>query len=88
VYIAGGFGFYINPENAITAGLLPREFHGTPGEKNRTVVCGNTSLKGAVQSLLDPAFLPYCREIVSRSDTTDLASQSGFTEAFAENMYF
>jgi uncharacterized 2Fe-2S/4Fe-4S cluster protein (DUF4445 family) len=83
VYIAGGLGFFINLENAVTAGLLPKEFAG-----NRTAVCGNTSLHGAVKSLLDPTFLPHCREIVSRCDTADLASVPDFTEAFADNMYF
>ena len=82
-YIAGGLGFFINLDNAVTAGLLPQEFAG-----NNTAVCGNTSLKGAVQCLLDPAFLPYCRNIAACSDTENLASTTDFTEAFAENMYF
>ena len=86
-YIAGGLGFFIDLENAVTAGLLPPEFAGK-ASKNHTVVCGNTSLKGAVKCLLERAFLPYCREIVSRSDIENLASEPDFTEAFAENMYF
>jgi len=88
VYIAGGFGFFINLENAAAAGLLPPEFAGKPGEKTRTAVCGNTSLKGAAQSLRDPAFLPHCREIIAKSVSAELSSDAGFAEAFAENMYF
>ena len=41
VYVAGGFGFYLNVETAIYLGLFPAEFAG----KLQTV--GNTSLAGA-----------------------------------------
>ena len=88
VYIGGGLGFYINPDNAVTAGLLPSEFAEKSADKKHTVVCGNTSLKGAAKCLFDPSFLPYCREIINCSDTENLASETDFTEAFAENMYF
>ena len=88
VYIAGGLGFFVNLENSVTAGLLPAEFSAEANGKSRTAVCGNTSLKGAVQSLLNPEFLTRCKEIVLRSDTADLAAAPDFSEAFAENMYF
>jgi uncharacterized 2Fe-2S/4Fe-4S cluster protein (DUF4445 family) len=82
VYIAGGLGFFINLENAAEVGLLPSE------TTAKTAVCGNTSLKGAVKSLIDPSFLLRCREIIARSDTAELACGSDFTEAFADNMLF
>jgi uncharacterized 2Fe-2S/4Fe-4S cluster protein (DUF4445 family) len=88
VFIAGGLGFYIDPENAVTSGLLPPEFAARPTGKNQTAICGNTSLNGAVKCLIDKNFLPCCREIVARSDMAELASSSDFAEAFAENMYF
>ena len=80
-YIAGGLGFFINLENAANVGLLPGSFI------KKAAVCGNTSLKGAVRSLVDPAFLPRCREIVSHSVTADLALDSGFADEFADNMF-
>ena len=88
VYIAGALGFFINPDNAVTAGLLPPELALKQAGKNNIAVCGNTSLKGAVKCLLDPSFLPYCRNIVALSDTVNLASETDFSEAYAENMYF
>jgi uncharacterized 2Fe-2S/4Fe-4S cluster protein (DUF4445 family) len=88
VYIAGGLGFYLDLENAVSAGLLPAECAGKTAGKNRTTICGNTSLAGAVRSLLDPAFLPYCRDIAARSNIVELASDPDFAEAFADNMYF
>jgi uncharacterized 2Fe-2S/4Fe-4S cluster protein (DUF4445 family) len=83
VYIAGGFGFFIDKENAVRAGLLPPEF-----AAGKTAVCGNLSLKGALQSLTDRFFLARCEEIAAVSETIDLASDPEFMEVFAENMYF
>jgi uncharacterized 2Fe-2S/4Fe-4S cluster protein (DUF4445 family) len=98
VYIAGGLGFFINLKNAAHAGLLPPEFAGV-NELSGTLnvnkthypavkICGNTSLQGAAKCLLDPSFLPRCREIAACGKIVDLASDSGFAEAFADNMYF
>jgi uncharacterized 2Fe-2S/4Fe-4S cluster protein (DUF4445 family) len=41
VYLAGGFGFYLNIENAVNLGMLPGEF------KNKIRIVGNSSMKGA-----------------------------------------
>ena len=95
VYVAGGLGFYIDQKSAIRTGLLPGEF------LDRIEVCGNTSLKGAIKSLLDPpsrsqspmrpspgGLREYCKEIIRISEVMDLASDPEFMEAFAENMIF
>jgi uncharacterized 2Fe-2S/4Fe-4S cluster protein (DUF4445 family) len=82
VYIAGGLGFFIDKHNAVKAALLPESF------PQKTAVCGNLSLKGAVKSLLDPAFLSRCNKIVSRCEVLELASDGDFMEEFAENMFF
>jgi len=80
-YIAGGLGDFLNLENAAYVGLLPREIAAN------AIVCGNTSLKGAVQSLIDPGFLPRCREIIASSETVELSNDKFFAAAFAHNMY-
>jgi uncharacterized 2Fe-2S/4Fe-4S cluster protein (DUF4445 family) len=82
VFIAGGLGFFIDIENAIRTALIPAEF------RAKTAVCGNLSLRGAVQSLVDPGFAEKCREITAKSQILELASDPKFMEAFAENMYF
>jgi uncharacterized 2Fe-2S/4Fe-4S cluster protein (DUF4445 family) len=79
-YIAGGLGFYIDLENAAYTGLLPREII------SKAAICGNTSLKGAVQSLTDPSFLPRCREIIACSAVVDLALDREFSQLFTDNM--
>jgi len=81
VYIAGGLGFFINLKNAVEVGLFP------DGLAEKTAVCGNTSLKGAVKSLTDSSFLPRCREIISGSCTVELALDRDFAEAFADNIH-
>lgn len=48
IYLAGGFGFYLNPESAIEIGLLPACFRG------HIKVCGNTSLAGAREVIYHP----------------------------------
>lgn len=45
IYIAGGFGFYLNVDNAILLGLIPKEF------KGKIKIVGNTSLEGAIDIL-------------------------------------
>ena len=93
IYVAGGLGFYIDRNSAVRSGLLPDEF------LDRIEVCGNTSLKGAVKALMQPAVLSggsageksldmICREIVKTSHVLDLASDPAFMDAFAENMIF
>jgi len=86
VYIAGGLGEYLNLDNAAEVKLLPREFAGKTAAKIN--VCGNTSLKGAAQSLIDPDFLPRCREIIACAEMIDLAGNKFFTAAFEHNMWF
>lgn len=41
VYLAGGFGYYLDVEAAFGVGLLPEDF------KGKTTACGNTALSGA-----------------------------------------
>jgi uncharacterized 2Fe-2S/4Fe-4S cluster protein (DUF4445 family) len=82
VYIAGGLGFFINKQNAVKIGLLPREF------LEKISICGNLSLKGAVQFLSDPAFPQNCEKIIEKSRLFELASDPLFMDVFTENMLF
>ncbi|MDR3147505.1 MAG: ASKHA domain-containing protein [Treponema sp.] len=83
VYIAGGLGFFIDKENAIATGLLPREF------RDKIAVCGNLSLRGALRCLgEDAAFLAACDRIITKSANIDLAADSAFMDEFAGNMLF
>lgn len=81
VYLAGGFGFYLNVENAVEIGLLPSCFL-----KSVTVV-GNTSLGGAVCMLTEAG---AAAEVDSLSDgviqVLSLAALSSYQEHLVDNM--
>ena len=57
IYVAGGFGFYLNEETAVYLGLFPSEFAG------RIKIAGNTSLEGARLLLKKPALLDRLNEL-------------------------
>ena len=82
VFIAGGFGFFINKKNAVAAGLFPEEF------LDRITISGNLSLLGAEESLSAPDFDSRCKNIVSSCSVIDLSMDPAFMDEFAENMLF
>jgi uncharacterized 2Fe-2S/4Fe-4S cluster protein (DUF4445 family) len=82
VSIAGGLGFFIDKQNAVTAGLLPPSF------LDRIDSCGNLSLRGAVKCLTEPGFLSNCKKITEKSVNIELAADPDFMEEFAGNMLF
>ena len=82
VFVAGGFGFYINKQNAVDSGIFPQEF------LEPLSVCGNLSLQGTMECLTEKDFLERCKKIISRCAVIDLAADPAFTDEFAENMMF
>jgi len=82
VYIAGGFGFFVNKRNAVATGIFPKEF------LDRLTVSGNLSLQGAEGSLVSEDFMKRCRQIISRCSVIDLSLDPAFMDEFAENMLF
>lgn len=80
VYIAGGFGFYLNNESAVNIGLLPEVFI----DKIHTL--GNTSLKGACR-ILNEINIPL--EIDTYDiEVFELANDDFFKSNLIENMTF
>ena len=82
VFIAGGFGFYVNKINAISAGLFPAEL------LDAISVCGNLSLQGAQECLTAADFVSRCKHIAARCSVIDLAADPSFMDEFAGNMLF
>jgi len=82
VFIAGGFGFYVNKINAAAAGLFPAEL------LDAISICGNLSLQGAQECLTAPDFLPRCNHITAQCSVIDLAADPSFMDEFADNMLF
>jgi uncharacterized 2Fe-2S/4Fe-4S cluster protein (DUF4445 family) len=82
VSIAGGLGFFINKQNAVNAGLFPKEFSG------KISVCGNLSLQGAEEGLLNKNFMKKCKDIIGRCTVIELAKDPSFTDEFTDNLLF
>lgn len=81
VYVAGGFGNYLDVRNAITVGMLPD----LPGEKIRFV--GNTSVAGARQCLISSEALEYAESISEKVTYVDLMSNPRFMEEFMSALF-
>jgi uncharacterized 2Fe-2S/4Fe-4S cluster protein (DUF4445 family) len=81
VYIAGGFGNYMNIESALKIGLIPKELHG------KIVAAGNTAAKGAVAGH-SKEFLEKVASYVGKSRHVDLSTSMVFQEHYIESMGF
>lgn len=80
--IAGGFGRYLDKDNAALIGLLPSRQEGS------IVSLGNAALGGCILALLDPLFESRCQQIIDRAHAIDLSSQSDFNTLFIHNIPF
>lgn len=82
VYLAGGFGNYINPHNACYLGLLPAEL------EERIVRIGNGAGMGAKLYLLDQNFINLAEQIRKNVSYIELSSRADFQTEFMSAMYF
>jgi len=76
VYIAGGFGNFLNVQQAVTVGMLPD----VPLEKIQFV--GNTSIAGAKTVLLSRKALETAEQIAKSMTYFDLMSHPGYMDEF------
>ncbi len=82
VYIAGGFGNYIDIENAISIGLLPD----VPRDVYKFV--GNSSLAGARMCLLSREAFLKAGEISKNITYLDLSSEPGYMDEYIAALFF
>jgi uncharacterized 2Fe-2S/4Fe-4S cluster protein (DUF4445 family) len=82
LYLAGGFGSYINAKSALAIGLLPA------GLANRIKVIGNAAGRGAAMYLLSEEARSRCQKIKSITCCVELSSSSEFQELYIEKMLF
>ena len=74
VFIAGGFGFYLNARDAIDLGMLPQNF------LDKIEVVGNTSLAGAIDLLTDGNTGKIFEQYRSKIQVIDLTETEGFQD--------
>ena len=81
LFLAGGFGSYIDRENAIKIGLLPD----LPMSRIRYV--GNTSIWGAKLAGLSSEAYHALRDIAGKTTYYDLMGTSDYVEQFEQAMF-
>ena len=82
LFLAGGFGNYINTESAMRIGLIPAEM------KNKIIPLGNTSGTGALAALKSTWFDESVKKVLGKSVVVELANDEDFALEFAMNMMF
>lgn len=82
VYIAGGFGSYIDPDSAMAIGMLPQ----LPRSKLRCL--GNTALAGASMAALDGEERRRLGRIAANCRYIELSGRQDFARAFTDHMVF
>ncbi len=82
LFLAGGFGNYINTESAVRIGLLPSEM------KEKIIPLGNTSGTGAILALKSVRFDEVIQKLLERTQHIELAEDEDFAIEFAMNMHF
>ena len=82
VYLAGGFGFYLNIKKAVGIGLLPENF----SEKIMTI--GNASLYGTKEILTGKIKEEELKDIKNIFEEIYLSNENDFQDIFMENMNF
>ena len=82
LYIAGGFGSYLDVQNAGKIGLLPEEL------THRVTVLGNAALTGASMLLLRDDLRPVCEKLARETKVVELATSPVFVSEYMERMMF
>ncbi len=78
IYVAGGFGNYLDVRKAITVGMLPD----IPVDRIRFV--GNSSIAGAKMAAMSRHALAKAEEIASRTTYFDLMNHPDYMDAFMQ----
>lgn len=81
-YIAGAFGYHINPDNIKNIGLIPKGFN---GEIN---FLGNTSLEGARLALINKDCLQRTYDIKDNMLVLELSLRENFQDVFVAQLNF
>jgi len=81
IYLAGTFGSRINPENAITIGMIP------PVSVDKVKFVGNTAIAGADMALLSISSRKEAEEIKSKVRYVELSAEPDFKREYVNSLY-
>ena len=82
LYLAGGFGSFLDPKSAADIGMLPKEL------AEKSVVLGNASLEGAGMALTDAGARARLRDVQRACRYIELSGDRDFNEEYPEQMFF
>ena len=82
LYVAGGFGNYLNMKSSAEIGLLPKTL------AERSSVVGNAAIAGASMLLLDAASRERICEIAKNAETVELSTSKVFSDFYISGMMF
>lgn len=82
VFLAGGFGYHIELEKAVSIGMIPEEL------SDKITAAGNTSLKGALKALFSEENGQKMTVMAEQAVEISLASDLDFQDFYMEHMMF
>lgn len=82
IYIAGGFGNYLDPHHACTINLIPEEL------ENKIIQIGNGAGAGAQLFIFDKKTQNYVKAIKEKVKYIELSSRQDFQNEFMGSMQF
>lgn len=82
VYLAGGFGVYLDPASAAAIGMLPQ----LPAGRLHSI--GNASLAGASMLALDASRAADALQTAERCRYIELSGRTDFADAFTGGMTY
>ena len=81
VYVAGGFGNYLNIERAIILGMLPDM------QREKFTFLGNTSITGAYMAAVSGRFQEEAAEVAARMTYVELSVSHGFMDEYMSSLF-
>ncbi len=82
MYVAGGFGSYLDMNSAGEIGLIPSEL------VDRIEVVGNAALSGAAMLLLNSDCRIVCEDLAKKAQVLELSSNPVFADEYMTGMLF
>jgi len=82
IYIAGGFGTYLNIDKAINIGLLPDL------ERSKFIFIGNSSLAGSREILLSNSASTLANALALKITYFELSVDPGYMEEYSQALFF
>jgi uncharacterized 2Fe-2S/4Fe-4S cluster protein (DUF4445 family) len=82
IFIAGGFGTFLDIESAISIGLLPDL------EREKFKFVGNSSLVGAREILLSYDTMKKAEEIAGKMTYIELSKDPGYMDEYGSSLFF